>query len=31
MILFKTQTTILEMLVRNTADSAIAVSGRLRK
>jgi hypothetical protein len=31
LILFKTQTTILEMLVRNTADAAIAVSPRLRK
>lgn len=30
LILFKTQTTILEMLVRNTADAAIAVSPRLR-
>lgn len=30
LILFKTQTTILEMLVRNTTDSAIAVSPRLR-
>ena len=31
MILWKTQTTILEMRVRNTADSAIAVSPRLRE
>lgn len=30
LILWKTQTTLLEMLVRNTADSAIAVSPRLR-
>lgn len=30
LILFKTQTTILEMLIRNTTDSAIAVSPRLR-
>jgi hypothetical protein len=29
-ILWKTQTTLLEMMVRNTADSAIAVSPRLR-
>jgi hypothetical protein len=29
LILFKTQTTILEMLVRNTSDAAIAVSPRL--
>ncbi len=29
LILFKTQTTILEMLVRNTTDAAIAVSPRL--
>jgi len=31
LILWKTQTTLLEMLVRNTADSAIAVSPRLRE
>jgi hypothetical protein len=31
LILFKTQTTVLEMLVRNTSDAAIAVSPRLRK
>jgi hypothetical protein len=30
LILFKTQTTILEMLIRNTTDAAIAVSPRLR-
>lgn len=30
MLLWKTQTTILEMLVRNTTDAAIAVSPRLR-
>ncbi len=30
LILFKTQTTILEMLIRNTTDTAIAVSPRLR-
>jgi hypothetical protein len=30
LILFKTQTTILEMLIRNTTDTAIAVSSRLR-
>ena len=30
LILFKTQTTILEMLIRNTTDAAIAVSSRLR-
>jgi hypothetical protein len=30
LILFKTQTTILEMLTRNTTDTAIAVSPRLR-
>jgi hypothetical protein len=29
-ILFKTQTTILEMLIRNTTDASIAVSPRLR-
>ncbi len=31
LILFKTQTTILEMLIRNTTDAALAVSPRLRK
>src|SRR5512139_2419614 len=31
LILFKTQTTILEMLTRNTTDTAIAVSPRLRR
>jgi len=31
LILFKTQTTILEMLTRNTTDIAIAVSPRLRR
>jgi hypothetical protein len=31
MVLFKTQTTILEMLIRNTTDTAIAVNPRLRK
>jgi len=30
LILFKTQTTILEMLIRNTTDTAIAMSARLR-
>ncbi|MBI4966144.1 MAG: Nramp family divalent metal transporter [Desulfomonile tiedjei] len=30
LILFKTQTTILEMLIRNTTDAAIAVSPRLQ-
>jgi hypothetical protein len=30
LVLFKTQTTILEMLIRNTTDAAIAVSPRLR-
>ncbi len=30
LILWKTQTTLLEMMVRNTADAAIAVSPRLR-
>jgi hypothetical protein len=30
LILWKTQTTLLEMLIRNTTDSAIAVSPRLR-
>jgi hypothetical protein len=30
LILWKTQTTLLEMMVRNTTDSAIAVSPRLR-
>jgi hypothetical protein len=31
LILFKTQTTILEMLTRNTTDAAIAVNPRLRR
>ncbi len=31
LILFKTQTTILEMLIRNTTDTALAVSPGLRK
>jgi hypothetical protein len=31
LILWKTQTTLLEMLIRNTTDSAIAVSPRLRQ
>ena len=31
MILFKTQTTLLEMLIRNTTDTVIASSPRLRK
>jgi hypothetical protein len=31
LILFKTQTTILEMLIRNTTDAALSVSPRLRK
>jgi len=31
MILFKTQTSVLEILIRNVTDSAIAVSPRLRK
>ena len=31
MILWKTQTTLLEMMIRNTTDSAIAVSPRLRE
>jgi hypothetical protein len=31
LILWKTQTTLLEMMIRNTADSAIAVSPRLRE
>ena len=31
LLLWKTQTTILEMLVRNTTDTAIAVSPRLRR
>ncbi|MGB9618480.1 MAG: Nramp family divalent metal transporter, partial [Desulfomonilaceae bacterium] len=31
LILWKTQTTLLEMMIRNTADSVIAVSPRLRK
>jgi hypothetical protein len=31
LILWKTQTTLLEMLIRNTADSAIAVSPGLRE
>jgi hypothetical protein len=30
LVLFKTQTTILEMLIRNSTDTAIAVSPRLR-
>ena len=29
-MLFKTQTTLLEMLIRNTTDTAIAASPRLR-
>ena len=31
LVLFKTQTTILEMLIRNTTDTAIAISPRLRQ
>jgi hypothetical protein len=30
LVLFKTQTTLLEMLIRNTTDTAIAASPRLR-
>ena len=30
LVLFKTQTTLLEMLIRNTMDTAIAASPRLR-
>jgi hypothetical protein len=31
LVLFKTQTTVLEMLIRNTTDATIAVSPRLRR
>jgi hypothetical protein len=31
LVLFKTQTTVLEMLIRNTTDTAIAISPRLRQ
>ena len=31
LVLFKTQTTILEMLIRNTTDTALAVNPTLRR